>query len=66
MITRAELATLSAHIETLKAKAVKTADAEGVALNRYHKLLAETGEAERAHQQAVSAAAELSGQIDSL
>ena len=66
LTTRAELATKVAHVETLKAKAVKTADAEGVALNKYHKLLAETGEAERAHQQAVSAAAELSGQIDSL
>jgi hypothetical protein len=34
---------------TLKAKAVKTADAEGGALNRYHKLLSESGEAGRAH-----------------
>jgi hypothetical protein len=60
------LKTLAAHIETRKAKAAKTAEAEGLALNKHQKLLAESGEAGRTHQQAVSAAAELSAQIDSL
>jgi hypothetical protein len=66
LVTIAERRSLLAHIETLKAKAVKTADAEGVALNRYHKLLAESGEAVRVHMSAVSVAAELSSQIDAL
>lgn len=66
MYTRAELASLAAHIETLRAKAVRTSDAEGVALSKYHKLLSDSGEAGRIHMSAVQAAAELSAQIDSL
>jgi hypothetical protein len=61
LMTSAELKTLVAHIETLK-----TDETSGLALNKYHALLAKTGEAGDVHLRAMQVAGQLSAQIDSL
>jgi hypothetical protein len=65
-MTRSEVSGAEAYINKLRVDFKLAGEAAGKALNAYHKLLAATGEAKRAHLAAVNEAEELSAQIDSL